>query len=356
MPRRAGRVQLIVVPSTNRRSYSFFVYPALLAAGLGLVVLVVAALALGLRFFQTEAARLRAELAEMEALKQQARLQQEELERMRATAEQVEQELQEIRRLEKDLEHMTEGEDTLPSRSALTRRTPPGEGARGGPETSHSQQVPGLTLASILPDDVSPFVLGKRNTLAMDLKLGRLPSSMDSSLQSSRAVRAQLARQLAQLRDSVRALADGRDQLAAKLDYLAHKPAGWPVYGAEITDPFGPRWSPFGYGWQFHDGIDLGQDYGTPVYATGAGTVVYADWLEGGYGRCVIIDHGYGYRTLYAHLQDWNVFEGQEVERGDLIGWVGSSGLSTGPHLHYEVLVNGVAVDPEPYLESRPEE
>ena len=70
----------------------------------------------------------------------------------------------------------------------------------------------------------------------------------------------------------------------------------------------------------------------------------------------MIIDHGYGFRTLYAHLQDWNVSAGQEVSRGDLIGWVGSTGLSTGPHLHYEVLLNGVAVDPEPYLELRPEE
>src|SRR5690606_2013249 len=123
-----------------------------------------------------------------------------------------------------------------------------------------------------------------------------------------------------------------------------------------ITDRFGYRWSPFGGGWRFHDGIDIGQDYGTPVYATGAGTVVHAGWLDGGYGWSVIIDHGYGYRTHYAHLQNWNVSVWQEVARGDLIGWVGSSGLSTGPHLHYEALLNGVPVDPEPYLALQPGE
>lgn len=356
MPRRAGRVQLIVVPSADRRSYTFFIYPALLAAGLVLIVAGVAALAFGLRFFQLEAARLRAELAKMESLKQQARLQQEELERMRTTFEQVEQELQEIRQLQRDLADMTEGEEVLPSRSASSRRTSGAEAPRGGSETSYAQQVPGLTLASILPEDVGPFVLGKRNTLAMDLKLGRLPDSMDSSRETAQALRARLAGQLAELRASAKSLAEGRDQLAAKLDYLAHRPSGWPIYGAEITDRFGYRWSPFGGGWRFHDGIDLGQDYGTPVYATGAGTVVHAGWLEGGYGWSVIIDHGYGYRTLYAHLQDWNVSVWQEVARGDLIGWVGSSGLSTGPHLHYEVLLNGVPVDPEPYLALQPGE
>lgn len=356
MPRPARRVQLIVVPATHRRSYSLYFYPGLLAVGFGLVVLVVAALAFGVRHFHQETLRLQAELAEMEALRQQARLQQEELERMRATADQVELELNEIRQLEQDLETMTEGEDVLPSRSAFSRRTPSGEPGRGGPEISQTHSGPGLTLASILPQDVRPYVLGQRDTLAMDLKLGRLTTPMSTSLQSSRTLRAKLAGQLSLLRDSVRSLADGRDQLAAKLEYLAHKPSGWPVQGAEITDGFGPRWSPFGRGWQFHDGVDLAQDYWTPVYATGAGTVVYADWLDGGYGKCVIIDHGYGYRTLYAHLQDWNVSEGEQVSRGDLIGWVGSTGLSTGPHLHYEVLLNGVAVDPEPYLESRPGE
>ena len=352
MPRQARRVQLIVVPATNRRSYSLYFYPALLAAGFGLMVLVVAALAFGLRHYQLEADRLRAELAEMETLRQQARLQQEELEQMKVTAEQVERELQEIRQLEQDLETMTEGEDVLPSRSSFSRSTTSGESARGGPEISPSQKAPGLTLASILPEDVRPYVLGQRNTLALDLKLGRLSSPMTSTLQASRSLRAKLAGQLSLLQNSAQSIADGRDQLAAKLEYLAHKPSGWPLDGAEITDGFGPRWSPFGSGWQYHDGVDLGQDYWTPVYATGAGTVVYADWLAGGYGKCVIIDHGYGYRTLYAHLQDWNVTEGQDVVRGDLIGWVGSTGLSTGPHLHYEVHLNGVAVDPEPYLES----
>jgi murein DD-endopeptidase MepM/ murein hydrolase activator NlpD len=116
----------------------------------------------------------------------------------------------------------------------------------------------------------------------------------------------------------------------------------WPV-NAPITSPFGWRWG------RMHEGIDLGAAYGTPIAAAGAGTVIYAGWL-GGYGNLTVIDHGGGLSTAYGHQSQIGVSVGQHVEQGQIIGNVGSTGHSTGPHLHFEVRVNGQAVDPLGYL------
>ncbi|HLI96988.1 MAG TPA: M23 family metallopeptidase, partial [Candidatus Baltobacteraceae bacterium] len=97
----------------------------------------------------------------------------------------------------------------------------------------------------------------------------------------------------------------------------------------------------------------LGADYGDVVRAAAAGTVVSADW-DGGYGEKIDIDHGNGYHTWYAHLSKIEVQDGQFVHKGEEIGLVGSTGYSTGPHLHYQVMLNGQAVDPTPYLDGVP--
>jgi murein DD-endopeptidase MepM/ murein hydrolase activator NlpD len=116
----------------------------------------------------------------------------------------------------------------------------------------------------------------------------------------------------------------------------------WPV-SAPITSPFGWRWG------RMHEGIDLGAAYGAPIAAAGSGTVIYAGWL-GGYGNLTVIDHGGGLATAYGHQSRIAVSVGQEVARGEIIGYVGSTGHSTGPHLHFEVRVNGQPVDPLGYL------
>jgi murein DD-endopeptidase MepM/ murein hydrolase activator NlpD len=112
----------------------------------------------------------------------------------------------------------------------------------------------------------------------------------------------------------------------------------WPV-SAPITSPFGWRWG------RMHEGIDLGAAYGTPIAAAAAGVVIYAGW-EGGYGNLVVIDHGGGLATAYGHQSRIAVAAGQSVSQGEIIGYVGSTGHSTGPHLHFEVRVDGEAVDP----------
>ena len=116
----------------------------------------------------------------------------------------------------------------------------------------------------------------------------------------------------------------------------------WPVSGP-ITSPFGMRWG------KLHPGIDIGASMGTPIKAAAAGRVIVAAY-SGGYGNLVVIDHGHGLATAYAHQSRIAVGVGQRVAQGQVIGYVGSTGFSTGPHLHFEVRVNGKPVDPMGYL------
>lgn len=128
----------------------------------------------------------------------------------------------------------------------------------------------------------------------------------------------------------------------------AHTPSVWPVQG-QVSSYYGYRRSPFGSGQEFHPGVDIAAPYGTPVVATADGKVSFVGW-RGAYGRAVIIDHGYGYRTMYGHNSKTVVNVGQTVKKGQIIAYVGSSGRSTGPHVHYEVHVNGTTTNPWRYM------
>ena len=122
----------------------------------------------------------------------------------------------------------------------------------------------------------------------------------------------------------------------------------WPVNGV-VTSPYGYRTHPIFGTTIYHSGMDIGVDYGTPVHAADGGVVVEAGWISG-YGYAVIIDHGNGLSTLYGHNQELAVSEGQAVSQGQVIAYAGSTGNSTGPHVHFEVRANGDPVDPSAYL------
>ncbi len=124
---------------------------------------------------------------------------------------------------------------------------------------------------------------------------------------------------------------------------------GWPSASGNLTSYFGYRVHPIFGTRKLHSGIDVGAGAGTPIYAAADGVVIESGWT-GGYGKAVIIDHGGGIATLYAHSSQLYVAPGQSVKRGQLIAAIGSTGFSTGPHLHFEVRVNGVPVDPLAYL------
>jgi murein DD-endopeptidase MepM/ murein hydrolase activator NlpD len=197
-------------------------------------------------------------------------------------------------------------------------------------------------------------------TKAVVIRASRVLATRDrlsSSREGLRTERRTKQRTLANVRESkaawladIAALQAGSANIAARLrsggshSGAAPSAAGliWPVQGV-LTSPFGMRWG------RMHEGIDIGAAQGTPIYAAAAGTVIYAGW-EGGYGNLTVIDHGNGLATAYGHQSQLAVSSGQKVSRGQLIGYVGSTGHSTGPHLHFEVRVNGTPNDPLRYL------
>lgn len=147
------------------------------------------------------------------------------------------------------------------------------------------------------------------------------------------------------------ALAGGlTSKFAGDWTMLADAPSLWPIEG-RVGSSFGQREDPFNGEGAFHSGIDIDAPTGTPVHAPADGDVTSAG-MESGYGREVVIDHGHDISTLYGHLSAMAVFAGQHVTRGQIIGYVGQSGRATGPHLHYEVRVHSVPVNPHKYMRS----
>jgi murein DD-endopeptidase MepM/ murein hydrolase activator NlpD len=147
--------------------------------------------------------------------------------------------------------------------------------------------------------------------------------------------------------DELVKLADNKEKLFAAI------PAIQPISNKQLralASGFGLRTHPIYKVRKMHSGIDFAASIGTPIYATADGKVVTVDVKFSGYGKLVEVDHGFGYRTRYAHMHEFAVRPGQSVKRGDLIGYVGNTGLSTAPHLHYEVLINGAQVDPVHYF------
>jgi murein DD-endopeptidase MepM/ murein hydrolase activator NlpD len=128
-------------------------------------------------------------------------------------------------------------------------------------------------------------------------------------------------------------------------------PSRVPVEGMHLSSDFGMRVHPVLGGRRMHKGVDLPAPVGTPIHATADGIVSRADWFSS-YGLYVSIEHGGTIETRYGHMSRLNVAAGQEVHKGDIIGYVGTTGRSTGPHLHYEVRIAGEAVNPVPYMQA----
>jgi murein DD-endopeptidase MepM/ murein hydrolase activator NlpD len=152
-----------------------------------------------------------------------------------------------------------------------------------------------------------------------------------------------------QIKKSAESVASVKNYLREQRDIYISTPSGWPVNG-NVTSPFGQREAPLGGGVQFHTGMDISVPTGTPVRATADGVVSFSGWNAGS-GNLVVLEHGFGYSTFFAHARSTNVQVGQRVKRGDVIAYSGSTGNSTGPHLHYEVWKNGKAINPKGFLE-----
>ena len=160
-----------------------------------------------------------------------------------------------------------------------------------------------------------------------DVHLGVLASEMDSKIEN--------------LSDLIVDVGDQLKVLDARPDLVPAK--------GKVTSKFGYRTSPFTGRRQFHQGIDIANDKGTPIYAAGTGIVTFSGW-NAGYGKTIIISHGNGFRSVYAHNNENLVEAGQKIKKGDLIAKMGSTGKSTGPHVHFEIHSKGEQINPENVL------
>lgn len=303
MQREMRRLTVIIVPWTGRRrTISFQIAP--MAAAL-VLLFVVGTLAAWVGQAHTTSRSVRAEL---EALRETNQRQQAEINAITQTAAEAQQILLELEQLQAELEGLAQVDRS----------------SRGTAVSLLSQTSRG---ALEIQRALSARILGDLSDVA---------ESLEQDLTELKRLQAHLEAH--------------REELVQAQAYRAHRPTGWPVADATVTDRFGWRRHPFGGGSNYHEGLDLAQEEGAPVTATAAGTVTHAGWGEGGLGNTVKIDHGYGFTTVYAHLSSIAVQAGQEVTRGAVIGSVGSTGVSTGPHLHYEVHMNGQPVDPTEFL------
>jgi len=183
------------------------------------------------------------------------------------------------------------------------------------------------------------FSLGSRKEVLNNLDSGSEDGSIDVEA-LKRDVNASMA-----------AIEEIKTYLAKEQDVFRASPSGWPAAG-KISSGFGMREHPRYGDRRMHTGIDITLPRGTPLHATADGVVSFAD-RSGGNGNIVVIEHGHGLSTVYAHNTRNNVKAGQTVQRGAVIAYSGSTGMSTGPHVHYEVWRNGQSVNPQPYLEGK---
>lgn len=238
---------------------------------------------------------------------------------MEARVQSMEQSLAGAHRLEQKLRSMTNLSDPR-----LGLAVGPVEGAPGGRGPAGGTEDERLLLGALPADTVEE----------QNLALGILDSRLDGLPDEA-------SRQTASLRQLL-GYYEGREAL------LRSTPSSWPAHGW-VTSDFGVRDDPFTAEHVMHSGLDVAARMGAPVNAPADGVVTFAG-LRGGYGNLIVVDHGYGYSSVYGHLSRMLVKPGERVKRSQQLGAVGNTGRSTGPHLHYEVRVNGIPVNPRMFV------
>jgi murein DD-endopeptidase MepM/ murein hydrolase activator NlpD len=219
---------------------------------------------------------------------------------------------------------------------------------------AHEKDVQAASLGSLASEVTALYGL-RQSRMAKAATAATETATADSTAGFTEQAYAQSLDQFTLLRtDALTGRIPGFDAVvsheAATTDWASviGAPDLWPVMGP-ITSSFGQREDPFNGEGAFHSGVDISASFGTPVHAAADGVVQTAG-MESGYGREVVINHGNGIETLYGHLSGFAVTTGQQVREGQIIGYVGMSGRSTGPHLHYEVRINNTPVNPHRYL------
>lgn len=315
----------VVIPDANSQVVRFQLSAVLLIAALALLIAVTASAAVGLLLYgdrKAEVDRLKTQLASSSAgyekiISDQNRHigdLQTELADLSEQAKSIQNKMADIDKLESELKDLVGLKPRTGSSSAMTAadaNVGPAAGTGGAELPVTDEEMEGLI------DDT------RRNFSDLD----QLIDDMKPRLEET------------------------KDAVLKQQKRLRVTPTIWPVDSRKITSGFGVRKDPFTGRARFHAGIDFGGNTGDPIYATADGTVTYTG-RDSDHGLNIMIKHGNGIMTHYSHLSKILVETGDKVSKGGLIGKMGSTGRSTGPHLHYEVFVNGTHVDPEPYLKT----
>lgn len=293
---------LMIVPHNGQTVHSIKI-PIRAIKAATVVMCVILTLVAGFGFKYSSAIQsATAEKAELEALRQNNGIQYERIEQLTQKTATLQQDMDKLNKLEAEIRRLVNTEEQpSTSRAGIVRQSGLYYG-QGGPNISPS--------------------------------LNELDGVID------------LLSQQAKVREQ--SLNNLREILQDRNAKLNSTPSIWPTNG-EVTSRFGWRGSPWGRGSDWHPGIDIANSTGTPIVATAAGEVVYSGWYSG-YGNMVQIDHGDGVITVYGHNSENVVQVGQVVKKGQIIAYMGSTGYSTGPHVHYEVRVNGTVVNPANFL------
>jgi len=300
---------ILIVPHTEEETYSFRLplwTIKVISAFFILLLLVLIYLVYGTLMMQEEAVK-------NEELQSAIRSQREEMDKMTAQTDDI------LKQLTLFEEFKSEAVDKIDQDT---------EGIFTGHEENVLLQGKNRTAEARWTEDMS-------RSLVNNPVISRTEENLDA-----------LNRLLPQTSEAIAELKEDVEEYKKRMDAT---PDIWPTRG-RLTSGFGNRRDPINYTTSFHSGVDIANTQGTAIKATANGTVSF-EGTRGGYGNMVVIDHGYGYETLYAHLSRTEVSEGEEVKRGDIIGRMGSTGRAVGSHLHYEVHVNGTPVDPMDYME-----
>lgn len=299
---------VMVIPHSGKEVRSLSISKSLMAT----IATVIFALGAGGGYFVYKFAEYRRSVQELDAYKSETEQIRQEYDSMAGTAETVKKKLEVLQQLENDLR----------SKNGLPPTSTPENGSDGQGGVLQSRS--GL----------------KRQHMILNKEaVAKLEQDADQLIQSVQKTVDAVDRQDAQRRAEER----------QKQEQAAHTPDIWPTDSRNITSEFGYRKDPFDGVYSLHTGLDIGGSYGSPVQVTADG-VVTAAGRDGGYGISVVVDHGYGISTRYAHLSAVAAKVGQAVKKGETIGRMGSTGRSTGTHLHYEVIKNGVPTNPIQYL------
>jgi murein DD-endopeptidase MepM/ murein hydrolase activator NlpD len=327
-----GNYTFVVIPDANRSvvrfRLPFFVLPA--------VGLILAAIAAAAVVFATLSIRNAEKAA---ALEQQLAATVDDYHR------QLTQKNEEISSLQNDVAELSALADSLEKEMAGIRNL-----------ETEIREIAGIKVASNLTSTIAGGQGGEEIPLAE----GEAGSESDGEVRSlsyagTNETVSRIANRYQELEQAIAEwtprLEELREAVLRHQAILRVTPTLWPIDRLDITSPFGKRSDPFTSRPTFHAGIDLGGNIGDPVYATADGKVIVSS-RDNTHGNYIVIDHGRGIRTRYLHLNKRLVNVGDKVQKGDVIGELGSTGRSTGPHLHYEVIVNGQNVDPRPYLKT----